>query len=283
MSPRKIITLVTDFGTRDGYVGAMKGVIASRAPDATVVDITHDIAPQSLREGGFAWRVAASYFPPGTVHVAVVDPGVGSRRRIVAIRANGQIYLAPDDGLASYAMEKRAIRGVRTVKNRELFLSAVSDTFHGRDIFAPVAAALACGDDWSTIGPELPKSELVWPGIPSPRSRVVDGERIVRGEVIHVDRFGNLVTNVRAESAGDVRACELGERSVDRVVRSYRSASNAEPVLIEGSLGFLEIAVRDGSAAEVTGEGVGARVRVRRLPRKSFRPADGSSARSQRR
>ena len=235
-----IVTLTTDFGTVDGYVGAMKGVILREHPDARVVDITHDVPPQDIIAGAFAVAAAAPWFPPGTVHVAVVDPGVGSARRAIAIAHGGSLYVGPDNGLLTVA----ALEGEGRVIDRIPPTWPVSATFHGRDLFARVAARLAAGaslDDFST-GPVAP---LRLVEDPAPH-------------VVHVDRFGNLVTNLRDPAFTAVEVA--GARAPLR--RTYTDVPPAGLVAYVGSSGFVEVAIRDGSAAERLGVGRGAPVRA---------------------
>jgi len=254
-----VITLLTDFGLRDGYVAAMKGVIASLAPEVRVVDISHEVDPGGVRRGGMVWRAALPWFPRGTVHVGVVDPGVGSARRILALEARGSIVLAPDNGLVSYALERREVRRARSVESRELFLEPVSDTFHGRDVFAPVAARLARGLELEAVGPAA--GEIEWHGLPpARRRRRPAGVVEIRGEVVDTDRFGNATTNLAPPRGARLLEIEIGSRRLDRLSRSYAEAGRGSPLAIVGSLGFVEIAVSGGSAAGELGIRVGDRV-----------------------
>jgi S-adenosylmethionine hydrolase len=255
-----IITLLTDFGTADGYVAAMKGVILSRAPGATLVDATHDVPPQDVQAGAFALRAFYPLFPAGTVHLAVVDPGVGSARRPIAVRAAGQWFVGPDNGLftAVYDAEPgwRAFHPTAT----RFFRDEVSDTFHGRDVFAPVAAALASGVEPEELGGPI-TDPVTLPG-----ARVVREGGRVRGAVVHVDRFGNLITSLsRRDLGGDPRPgfrLRIGAREVRRFHRFYSEAAGGEPFATWGSAGLLEIAVDRGSAAELLRAGRGAEVVV---------------------
>ena len=259
-----LITLLTDFGLRDAYVGAMKGVIAGRAPGVPVVDICHDIEPHAVRRAGLVWRSVVPYFPGGTVHVAVVDPGVGSRRQILAVEARGSIFLAPDNGLIGYALGRRDVRRVRRVTRRELFLEPVSDTFHGRDIFAPVAAQLALGLPLEKVGPAA--RSYRWEGLPTPRRRRRGTVVELRGEIVDLDRFGNATTNlVNLASGENLRFVELavGTHVLPRLSTSYAAVRRGKPLVIVGSLGFLEVAVNQGSAHRALDLQVGDRVTAR--------------------
>jgi S-adenosylmethionine hydrolase len=258
-----IVTLLTDWSTRDGYVGAVRGVVLSRSGRARIVDITHDIEPGDVRGAGRAWATAASRFPVGTIHVGVVDPGVGGTRRIVAAKtARGHIYLAPDNGILSFALERREIRRVVAVERRELFLATVSDTFHGRDIFAPVAAALAEGLAIDELGPRIDPSSLVWPSWPRARRRRGPDGVVWRGEIIHVDRFGNCATNLAPPPPGARLALEVAGHTLRRIERSYDAVDAGSPLLIVGSDDRIEIAVSRGAAARSLGLEIGSTVRL---------------------
>jgi S-adenosylmethionine hydrolase len=260
----RLVTLLTDFGTADGYVGAMKGVIASLAPSAQVVDLTHDIRAGDVRGGALALETAAPYFPPGTIHVAVVDPGVGTARRGIAVEAGGQVFVGPDNGLL--ALAARSNRCVFVLDRARYHLDAVSPTFHGRDVFAPIAARLAAGVRASKLGTKTAQiCELALPRPLATRGGLV-------GEVIHADRFGNLITNVvaadlahlggRARQAG--LRIHVGRRRLSGgLARTYGDASRHALLALVGSSGRLEIARRDGSAALLLGYRPGRKLAVR--------------------
>ncbi len=251
MSPR-LITLLTDFGSRDGYVGAMKGVIARFAPEARVVDICHEIHPQDIRRAGIVWAEAVRFFPEASVHVAVVDPGVGTRRRILGFEARGSVFLAADNGLIGYVLGRREIRRSVEVKCRELFLTPVSSTFHGRDIFAPIAARLSMGLDLDALGPHA--RSFRFETLPRPRisrRRLRGKERVLaRGEVVHVDAFGNAITNLRRLEGSKLEALETGGGRIRGLSRAYADVEPGEVLALVASSGFLEIAVNGGSAVE---------------------------------
>ncbi|HEY4218859.1 MAG TPA: SAM-dependent chlorinase/fluorinase [Gemmatimonadaceae bacterium] len=234
---RSIITLLTDFGTADGYVGEMKGVLLSLAPDAELVDLTHDIAPQDVERARLTLARVWRRFPNGTVHLVVVDPGVGSARAALAVESDGKWLVGPDNGVLSPAL---LLPGARAV---ELMLpSGASATFHGRDVFAPAAAALARGEPIEALGPIA--DAPVIRRTPEP-IRGADGA--LRGQVIVVDRFGNAVTNLAVLRDGivSVDGLELPLR------RTYAEVAEGEPIAVVGSTGFIEIAVRNGDAARV--------------------------------
>lgn len=252
-----LVTLTTDFGTTDPFVGIMKGVILGRAPEARIVDVTHGIPPQDVRAGALVLRHAAPYFPPGTVHVAVVDPGVGGPRRPVCVETATAVFVGPDNGLLSLAAPPADVRRIVHLNDARHFLPAVSTTFHGRDVFAPVAAALATGTAPAALGVEVP--DMVRLDLPAP----VAGPRGLRGEVLYVDGFGNLVTNVAREdlpAAGF--AVRIGTVRIEGPSTSYGAVQPGAPAAVIGSWGLLEIAVRDGSARATLGAGVGTPVDV---------------------
>jgi S-adenosyl-L-methionine hydrolase (adenosine-forming) len=246
---RPIITLTTDFGTADGYVGEVKGVLLSEAPDAELVDITHDIPPQDVGRARLTVARVWRRFPAGTIHLVVVDPGVGSRRAALAVGSDGRFLVGPDNGVLSPAL---LVAGARAV---ELPLPARSSaTFHGRDVFAPAAAALARGASIDALG-QLAASPVVH-RTPEPTRR---SDGALEGEVIVVDRFGNAVTNLIGLRGGTV---ELGSRRIP-VRHTYAEAAPGEPVALTGSTGFVEIAIRDGDAATALGISRGDKVVLR--------------------
>ena len=261
---RPLITLLTDFGSRDSYVGVLKGVIAGICPEAAVVDLTHSVPPQDIRAGAFQLLVACPYFPAGSVHLAVVDPGVGTDRRLIAVEAGGHSFVGPDNGLLRWIVERLAGDSWRAVELTEprywlAPASEVSQTFHGRDIMAPVAAHLAAGVALDRLG--SPVSTLAGTPLPLPTRK---GDRL-RGEILHVDHFGNAITNVRQEhvlAPGGALRVDVGSHSLCGPVESYAGAGVGEALVIWGSAGFLEVAVREGSAAAVLGISAGDAVLV---------------------
>ncbi|MGH7863797.1 MAG: SAM hydrolase/SAM-dependent halogenase family protein [Candidatus Binataceae bacterium] len=248
---RAPIALLTDFGYRDHYVGVMKGVIASIAPAAPIIDITHGVPAQSVTAGAIALRAAASFFPPRTVFLAVVDPGVGTSRRAVAVETrDGARWVGPDNGLLSLAVECAGFaRAVEITSQRHRF-AIVSATFHGRDIFAPAAAHLWRGAPLRELGPSIARIQSL--KLPAPSSR----GREVRGEVLYVDGFGNLVSNIGSESIARLRSRFAAKKLSVRIGRSapimlrpaYADAPRSAPLAIVGSLDLVEVAVRDGRA-----------------------------------
>lgn len=240
------VTLLTDFGTADGYVGAMKGVITALAPHAPIVDLTHEIEPQQVRAGAWALALAATTFPAGTIHVAVVDPEVGSARRALLLRAGGMLFVGPDNGLLSWvacADEAQAW----ALDREQLFRGQVAPTFHGRDVFAPVAGHLAAGMPAERCGTPVTDWVRLWRPQPT-----FLGDAEVLGEVIHVDRFGNLVTNLAAETLSDATGWHtvVAGRRLGPLGRFFADVEPGELVAYVGSAGYLEIAVRNGSAGD---------------------------------
>ena len=260
-----IVTLLTDFGTEDFFVGAMKGALLSANPEAHIVDITHEVPAYDVEAGAFTLRAAFETFPEGTVHVAVVDPGVGSSRRGVAVAGGGHTFVGPDNGLFGHVYERVRPYRVFHLTNESYFRREVSATFHGRDIFAPVAGALSRGVPAAELGPEVEDFVRLPSAAPA---RLADGT--LTGAVIHVDRFGNCVTNI---SPRDLAGEEVGRGArlsvAGREVKSFRrffaegAGESGEPFALWGSAGFLEVAVFRDSAARVLGAGRGDRVEVR--------------------
>lgn len=247
----KIITLCTDFGQRDGYVAAMKGVLLTIAPDATLVDISHDITPQAVHEGAFVLSSAYPYFPPHTIHVVVIDPGVGSARRALALQTPRGFFVAPDNGILSYVLREEEVLGAVALTERRYWRAPQSSsTFHGRDILAPVGAHLANGVPLEAFGP--PVSDLV--RLPLPVVRCGPQGEII-GQVQHIDGFGNLITNIPADQVLPLEEPQIGIRGyrIRGLRTSYAMAAPGELLALIGSHGNLEIAVREGNAAQVTG------------------------------
>jgi len=261
-APPGIVTLTTDFGGADGYVGAVKGVILSRFRGAEIVDLAHDLAPGDVRAASEVLLRAAPLFPARTVHLCVVDPGVGTARRGLALLSNSQLYVGPDNGVFTGVLAQGGDPLARALENWGLFRDAVSPVFHGRDVFAPIAAHLASGRDLRDVGPEVAPASLVRLDDPVP---VADADGL-RGQVIHVDRFGNLVTNLCAPADGAASVEIAGRRLA--LARTYGDAAPGELVAVVGSSGRVEIAVNGASAAAALGTSAGAVV-ILRAPRES--------------
>jgi len=245
-----IITLTTDYGTNDHLVGTLKGVILKINPDVTIVDITHNVTPFDLLDGALAIGAAYSYFPPKTVHMVVVDPGVGTERRPLLVSAGNQYFVAPDNGVLSVIYEREP-EGlvVRNANAEHYYLQPVSKTFHGRDIFAPVAAWLTKGWQTSGMGDEIEDYKR----FALPRPKEADG--VVKGVILRTDAFGNLVTNFRQEDLpeGAVQdgaiKLQAGTQAVSKFVETFAQGNGTEPFAYIGSSGFLEIGVNKGNAA----------------------------------
>lgn len=263
-----LITLLTDFGTRDEYAGVMKGVIAGINPDAGIVDISHHIEPRDIVHGAFILAASYSYFPAGTVHVAVVDPGVGGTRRILAMECGGHRFVAPDNGLLERVMAGQPVTEAVSVNEPRYWLERVSHTFHGRDIFAPVAAHLAAGLPLADLGTAVDRQSIVAGVVPRFRFPT---ESEIHGRVVAVDRFGNLMTNIDAgamdtlarRAAGRQTVVELAGRRIGGIVASYDRVPRHAPLAIMGSRGLLEISVNCGNARQILNAGKNERVRVR--------------------
>jgi S-adenosylmethionine hydrolase len=258
-----VITLLTDFGNSDYFVGAMKGVILSISPEATIVDITHEIPPQDIETGAFNLLSCYRDFPPETTHVAVVDPGVGSDRRAIIVKCAGHFFVGPDNGLFSWICEREKDWTATQITNKKFFRQPVSNTFHGRDVFAPVAAALSMGHGPKEFGPvvtdivQLPSLEPAWVN-----------ENTVEGRIIHIDRFGNCVTNFSRQilaSAGVAASWRmmLKDREIGAFRDFFADATSNEIFAITGSAGFIEICVRNGSAAKLLNVQRGQSVQLR--------------------
>jgi S-adenosyl-L-methionine hydrolase (adenosine-forming) len=261
-----VVTFTTDFGTVDGYVGAMKGVVLSLAPEAVLVDITHHIPRHDIAAGAFALAQAAPLFPPGTVHVAVVDPGVGGKRSDIVVEAGGSLYVGPDNGVL--ALAARGPRVAHRIERADFQRAQVSPTFHGRDVFAQTAGRLARGAHPRDVGPLLTAiEELPAPG----RDRADEDAAPVADEfafIVHVDAFGNLITSWPGDRlAAGTPALDLcgpgaGARFPVQAVTTYADVAPGQLLVYVGSAGFVEIAVREGSAAAATGLGRGDRIRL---------------------
>jgi S-adenosyl-L-methionine hydrolase (adenosine-forming) len=261
---RPIVTLTTDFGTNDHFVGAVKGVILDIAPEAAIVDITHAVQAYDVLDGALAIAQAYSYFPTGTVHMVVVDPGVGTARRPIVASSDGYHFVAPDNGVLSmvYAREERM--HVRHVTSEHYFRQPVSNTFHGRDVFAPCAAYLAKMVDSHKFGDEI--EDYVKFAAPRPKAA---GENRIRAVVLKVDRFGNLITNVTPqdipalfkEKASGFKIV-VGGKEITEIRSNYAEGTPGEVFGILGSMGYLEIVANRAAAAQLTGVGKGAEVSI---------------------
>jgi hypothetical protein len=264
---RAIITLLTDFGTQDYFVAAMKGVILSISPDARIVDITHEIPPQDIAAGAFNLLAVYQNFPAGTIHTAVVDPGVGSDRRAIIIECASQFFVGPDNGLFSLVVQRERMCRTHQVTNEKFFRHPLSNTFHGRDVFAPVAAALSEGTEPGEFGPLIDTVSELESLSPRPTA---DGR--IEGRIIHIDRFGNCITNLTSEHLRSDHADALQININGRQITSYRqffsqtSSAADELFMFLGSAGFIEIAARNASAASILKVQRGQSILVSRRP-----------------
>jgi S-adenosyl-L-methionine hydrolase (adenosine-forming) len=264
LSQTAIITLTTDFGLNDHFVGAMKGVLLETAPEAQIVDISHAVQPFDILDGALTISQAYTYFPAGTVHMIVVDPGVGTARRPIILTGDRHLFVAPDNGVLSLVYDREDRISVRHVTAEHYFLQPRSNTFHGRDIFSPVAGYLAKGVDPERFGEEI--TDYVRFGVPRPKP--VD-DRTLRGVVLKADRFGNLITNITPtdvpwlfENSRPAFKIAIGKGQVTRICSNYAEGAPGEAFGILGSMGFLEIATNRGSAQQLMGAGKGSEVSV---------------------
>jgi S-adenosyl-L-methionine hydrolase (adenosine-forming) len=241
------ITLTTDFGTHDWFVGTMKGVVLGINPRVTLVDLCHEIPSGDIRAGAFALRTSYRFFPAGTVHLVVVDPGVGSARKAIAVKTDRYCFIGPDNGVLSWALAQEKVIAVRELHNRAFFLQPVSRTFHGRDVFAPTAAHVSRGVPLHKLGPVIRDFvRLPWPEVRQDKAHI-------RGEVAYVDRFGNAITNIdppELELFGGAQIEVLrGTNRICRMAEFYGAVPPGKAVAVLGSSGFLEIAVNRGNAS----------------------------------
>jgi len=246
-----ILTLTTDFGLSDQFVGVMKGVILSICPQAQLVDISHAVAPFEISEGAYLIAQAYRYFPKKTVHVVVVDPGVGTSRRPILVEAAGQYFVAPDNGVLSMVYSQQKAKA-RLIANEKYFLKPVSRTFHGRDIFAPVAAHLAAGVAPARMGKLI--EDYLRPAFEKPQRA---GKRTWVGRILKIDRFGNIVTNFHVNEFPDLErrdfSLSIGPRQIAVLAHNYAEYGPGEVFVIPGSTGYLEVSVSQGSAAKLLG------------------------------
>ena len=256
-----IITLLTDFGLKEPYVASMKGVILSINPQCTLVDITHQVSPYDIKEGAFILAQAYSTFPKGTIHLSVVDPGVGSPRKPILFVTKNYFFIGPDNGLFTFALKREKLKKVIALGKMKFFLPEVSPTFHGRDLFAPVAAHLSFGIAPESFGRVI-KS---WNEISFPEP-VLRQEKLI-GEVVHIDTFGNLVCNIDYKnllkfSKSRPFVIKIGKRTIRGLKKGYWEGRKDEPMALIGSGGFLEISIKEGNAQKVLKMKKGDRVQV---------------------
>jgi len=260
---KKIVTLLTDFGLTDSYVAEMKAVILSICPNVTIIDISHVIAEYNIRMGAYLLARSVEYFPLGTIHVAVVDPGVGGPRKPILVETNKGFLVGPDNGLLMLAAEKQGIKHVYKIENKKYMLPKISETFHGRDIFAPTAAYLALGIPPQEFGKEV--FDYVKPSFSEPKIQ----KNKIFGEIIHIDHFGNLVTNIKPEllyekkvEYGSHLKIALGKRKPVKTVflRTYSEAPQGKILVMVGSGDFIEISANLANAAKLLNAKIGMKI-----------------------
>jgi hypothetical protein len=263
-----IITLTTDFGLEDEYVGVTKGVILGLAPQARIIDLCHAIRPRDIRQASFILQAAAPFFPKETIHLAVVDPGVGTNRQLLAVRAMGQVFLGPDNGILTSFLQDQLFEEAIFLDCPHLYRRPLSATFHGRDILAPVAAALTNGAGLSRLGPPALKENLIKLASPTLQIDRIHGN--IAGSVIHIDHFGNLTTNIHQRDLAGLTADPASiqifhkQQQVTGLASSYASLPNGRVLALIGSRGYLELAASNGNAALLLGAAVDDPVRVTR-------------------
>ncbi len=261
-----IITLTTDFGSDNWFVGAMKGVIKSINPDAEIVDISHGVRAHNVSEAAFVLGNCYSYFPPATIHTAVVDPGVGSERQAVIVKSSRYYFVGPDNGVLSYAVDREEIDRMVKIEGEKYMLRPVSATFHGRDVFAPVSAYLSLGVEPDEFGPRLEEIARLKPSVPR---RI--GDREIEGHVIYVDPFGNLITDITGgeieEFFKELRSRRIRilvrDREIGRLCRTYSEGKDNELIALIGSSGHLEITMNRGRASDILSMAEGGKFIVR--------------------
>ncbi len=253
-----LITLLTDFGLKDHFAGVLRGVIAGIAPRTRVLDLTHEVEPYCVAQARFLLGQSWPYFPHGTIHVAIVDPGVGGERRPILVEAHGHRFVGPDNGLFGDLLAAPGAKA-RLIANSSFFLPVISATFHGRDVFAPVAAHLSLGVAVSRIGPLIHDAVTQAAG-----QSVRDSHGSWSGEIVHIDRFGNLITNlsVKCILANGRFVLKVASHELHKVAASYSAIPPGETALVAGSSGFLEIAANRDSAAQLLGLSLSARVEL---------------------
>jgi S-adenosyl-L-methionine hydrolase (adenosine-forming) len=265
------IFLLTDFGTADTYVGIVKAVILGIAPHASIVDLTHEIPPQDVRAGAFALLTAVPYLPKDAVVLAVVDPGVGTDRRPIAAQVEGRTFVGPDNGLFSWVGIDPVAAKIVVLDRPQFWLPTVSSTFHGRDVFGPVAAHLSNHERLKWLG--TPTDRLVTIPFPAPQIERDASDQIqtVTGEIVHVDRYGNLISNIRAADLPANPWVAVGNERMSGISQNYQTAGQASLIALIGSVGLLEIAVPNGNAAAYLNVSVGASIAVKAVPRRRLR------------
>lgn len=254
-----MITLTSDFGLKDPYVAQMKGVLLSINPKATLVDLTHSVEKYSIRHGAFMLASAAPFFPKGTVHLVVVDPGVGTERRAIVIQTKQAFFVGPDNGVLMLSAENQGIEHIHQITNPKFILPKVSNTFHGRDVFAPAAAYLDNGVTTSSFGPEL--TDAVEPKFATVKKKA----NYLIGEILHIDGFGNIISNITTHEASSAKTIKVklsNQKLQLSFCKTYAQAKLKQAIALFGSHGFLEIALNQGNAAEKFSAKIGDAIEV---------------------
>lgn len=257
-----VVALLTDFGRRDSFVGTMKGVIYSINPKATIIDISHEVGPQNVDEAAFILWSVYCYFPKKTVFVVVIDPGVGSKRKILCVKTANYFFLAPDNGVLKYVLSENHSVKIVEVTNPKYWLPHVSSTFHGRDIFSPLAAHLSTGLPFTRLGKKISTK------LPFEKFLVAtNGPKKVKGKIIYIDHFGNLITNIYFKKISPLHllgiTVRLGKKMIKGITESYSLGNSQKLIALINSLNLLEIAVRNDSAAKLTRAKIGDTVSVK--------------------
>jgi S-adenosylmethionine hydrolase len=250
---QRIITLLTDFSEKDGYPASMKGVILSINPNVKIVDITHEIPSHDIKEAAFVLKSTYNYFPRGTIHIAIVDPEVGSKRKPILVETENYYFICPDNGILSYVLLEEKIRKIIWINNKQYFLKKISNTFHGRDIFAPVGAYLSKGIKVEKFGKKINK--IVKFNIKYPKEK----NNYLIGDVIHIDKFGNIITNITREkfyafTKNKEFEIKINRKIIRKISNSYKDVQKGELLAIFGSSEFLEISIREGNAFKLYGK-----------------------------
>jgi S-adenosylmethionine hydrolase len=255
---KSIITLTTDFGTRDGYAAAVKGVILSINPQAQIAEVTHEIPADNILAGAFCIHNFCPFFPPGAIHLAVVDPGVGGKRKAVLVQSEKYLFIGPDNGIFDLALKDEQIERVIELANPKYRLQSTSSTFQGRDIFAPAAAYLSLGVSADEFGPKAERRQrLNFPEVKIETSRII-------GQVIYIDNFGNLISNIRTQlfEGRQIKGIQMGKLVISNLSRTYSAVAPGETMAYIGSSGFLELGSREDRASSVLSARVGDRIEV---------------------
>ena len=264
MHANGVITFTTDFGISDTYAGIMKGIVLTANPNARLIDITHDIPPHDIINASFMLANAYEYFPPGTIHVAVVDPGVGGGRKSVAVLTENYFFVGPDNGIFTIVLSKEKVMGIREIKNSPFVMEKISNTFHGRDVFAPCAGYLSAGKNFSDVGPVINNIKyLEYPKVNTNKNTLI-------GEIVSIDSFGNMITNISVEAVRSFIGKQKFEiyfaaERFNNIENTYNDVPIGKPLALFGSSGYLEISMNGGSASSYFMTPLGSTVTIQLL------------------